>query len=399
MQRIGKANEGIMSKNRRSHAFTLVELLVTIGIIVILIGLLLPAVTHIKKAAYGTSTAQQISVLTSAIEQYHSDFNAYPGPLPLNQIDYTDANATNSSGGAAIPSMFDAAGTPHNLVISPTMPTSTAGTFDPKVISGPENLVLGLLGGLKYNATNTTFYYDPTVIYAQSGTNLTSIPAPIGPSSLSLGNSKTTPAYLVVKSGDLSNPFDANAAKVNANFVDEAYRKPNDTIIPVFIDKYPDALPILYMRAQRGAPGLVSFAGYDKPSGTALPPDPATNQPVSSYQYDLREINAYTNSDGTSATSNIGLNYSAKINRHGLQKVWVSASSPPAPISSSAPIDAWVYLRNPDVGPAIPTQASGTGAIDLGVPRQKDGYILISAGPDRVYGTTDDITNFGSVAP
>jgi hypothetical protein len=32
------------------------------------------------------------------------------------------------------------------------------------------------------------------------------------------------------------------------------------------------------------------------------------------------------------------------------------------------------------------------------VAREKDKYILISAGPDRVYGTDDDITNFGSVA-
>jgi hypothetical protein len=31
--------------------------------------------------------------------------------------------------------------------------------------------------------------------------------------------------------------------------------------------------------------------------------------------------------------------------------------------------------------------------------RKKDEYILISAGPDRVYGTPDDITNFGQVTP
>ena len=32
-------------------------------------------------------------------------------------------------------------------------------------------------------------------------------------------------------------------------------------------------------------------------------------------------------------------------------------------------------------------------------PRQKDSYILISPGADRVYGTADDITNFGDVLP
>jgi hypothetical protein len=64
----------------------------------------------------------------------------------------------------------------------------------------------------------------------------------------------------------------------------------------------------------------------------------------------------------------------------------------------NCPLDAWAYLRNPDLGPPLPP-AGSPPATDVGVPRQKDGYILISAGPDRVYGTTDDVTNFGSVAP
>jgi hypothetical protein len=32
-------------------------------------------------------------------------------------------------------------------------------------------------------------------------------------------------------------------------------------------------------------------------------------------------------------------------------------------------------------------------------PRMVDEYILISAGPDGIYGNGDDITNFGSVMP
>jgi hypothetical protein len=32
-------------------------------------------------------------------------------------------------------------------------------------------------------------------------------------------------------------------------------------------------------------------------------------------------------------------------------------------------------------------------------PRQKDGYILVAAGSDRMYGTNDDIVSFGSVQP
>ena len=48
------------------------------------------------------------------------------------------------------------------------------------------------------------------------------------------------------------------------------------------------------------------------------------------------------------------------------------------------PYDAFAYFTNPAVANS---------------PRSKDGYILISAGPDRIYGTNDDICSFGAVVP
>jgi prepilin-type N-terminal cleavage/methylation domain-containing protein len=378
-----------MPQNRPRRAFTLTELLIAIGIIVILIGLLLPVVTKVRRAAYGASTQQQISALSSAIEAYHNDFNAYPGPLPLNQINVaqssTDTTATN-------PLVYNLSGTAVNLSTT----TAQGATIAVGQISGAENLVLGLLGGLTVtrNASGqldiTAYQYDATRIFTTDSTGkLTTIPGPGGAQSLAIGTSKTYSPYITVQASDLS------ATTATASFADAAGRMPKDTIIPVFVDKYPDAMPILYMRAQRGAAGLVSFAGDTSMGANALSPDPVTNQAVSSWQYDLREIYPYTNSDGTTATSNIGLNYTAKINRHGLQMVWNSANTPATyQISGSAPIDAWAYLRNPSMGPTVPTSGSPT---DVGVPRQKDTYILISAGPDRTYGTSDDITNFGSV--
>jgi len=381
-----------MPQNRPRRAFTLTELLIAIGIIVILIGLLLPVVTKVRRAAYSASTQSQISTLTSAIEAYHNDFNAYPGPLPLNQINVlqssTDTTATN-------PLVYNLAGTAVNLSTT----TAQGATIAVGQISGAENLVLGLLGGLTVTRANgsgqldiTAYQYDATKIFTtDSSGNLTKIPGPTGAQSLAISTSKTYSPYMTVQASDLSAPT------ASASFADSAGRSPKDTIIPVFVDKYPDAMPILYMRSQRGAAGLVSFAGDASMGATPLSPDPVTTQLVSSWQYDLREIYPYTNSDGTAATSNIGLNYNAKINRHGLQMVWNSANAPTTyQITPIAPIDAWAYLRNPSLGPTVPTSGSPT---DVGVPRQKDTYILISAGPDRTYGTNDDITNFGPVAP
>ena len=53
----------------------------------------------------------------------------------------------------------------------------------------------------------------------------------------------------------------------------------------------------------------------------------------------------------------------------------------------SGPADALRYLRQPDTLPNTNKE---------GQPRQKNRFILISAGPDRVYGTADDITSFGN---
>ncbi|MGD0389434.1 MAG: hypothetical protein ABSC42_10820 [Tepidisphaeraceae bacterium] len=58
--------------------------------------------------------------------------------------------------------------------------------------------------------------------------------------------------------------------------------------------------------------------------------------------------------------------------------------------------DAFSYFINTAIPP---TDTSSTAAIDnTGRPRAVDQFILISAGPDGIYGTSDDITSFGDVS-
>ena len=59
---------------QRNHAFTLVELLIVIGIIAILIGILIPVVNSARKSAYAASTRNQIQVLSNAIDRYYTDY-------------------------------------------------------------------------------------------------------------------------------------------------------------------------------------------------------------------------------------------------------------------------------------------------------------------------------------
>lgn len=66
-------------KNRKK-AFTLVEVLVVIGIITILSALVITALNppQLRRAARDTNRKKDISLISAALEQYYADNNAYP---------------------------------------------------------------------------------------------------------------------------------------------------------------------------------------------------------------------------------------------------------------------------------------------------------------------------------
>ena len=63
-------------KNRKG--FTLVELLVVIGIISILAGLLLPAINKMRRSAQLASQKAEFTTISTALDQYKADFGDYP---------------------------------------------------------------------------------------------------------------------------------------------------------------------------------------------------------------------------------------------------------------------------------------------------------------------------------
>jgi hypothetical protein len=166
----------------------------------------------------------------------------------------------------------------------------------------------------------------------------------------------------------------------------------DDTIIPEFVDRFADGMPILYLRARVGANSGGNSAA-DNPIITDLSTTNRTGQ------YDLSQIIAYTgayseagnvctlDSGSPPAGAALSIGVGKKISKtdyttaptkgfyHGLRTVTV-----PAPATPPYPFDAYWYFT------------SSSGSV-----RQKDGYILISAGADRVYGTQDDICSFGNV--
>jgi prepilin-type N-terminal cleavage/methylation domain-containing protein len=319
---------------RRRSGFTLIELLVVIGIIVILIAILLPVVASVRKSANVAATKSQMSAIASACQAYYGDYHAYPGPFSENQI---DANGPWSVG-----------------AITGSGPLN---------ITSTENLLLGLSGGVGLTfppggGPPTAFNYSPALIGS-------------GPQVLNtlISAQKQTTAYYTPTPAELA-PSDGAGGYL-------AYGSA-DSVIPEYYDHIPGSIvgvaginssmqfgPILYMRARVAAPGLVNEPGL---AGNYFAPGTA----AIGYQYNFNQLIPYgfTQVPNPTAPANPG-------DATDFAPPDGSANNPNPPAGSSITYDSvTVYFANPSLG---------------GQPKSKDGFILISAGPDRQFGTKDDI--------
>jgi type II secretory pathway pseudopilin PulG len=398
-------------------AFTLTELLVVIGIIAILIGILLPVAGKIRRAAYTADTQNEISQIANACNQYYSTFHAYPGPL---SNDYIEGVNAPTPGTIANP-------TAHPL--EQYVPNGSAKSLGSYAISGTQNLVLGLMGGLRLDTSKTDSSTSPTTSYVLE---IAPTEVGLGPLNLSASFPGRTPSFFSAGSNYLmwceqpsgggpifqTTSYQAADAKGNAYtlqpFTDQAQVSAGDSPIPVFVDRFPSPgpMPILYLRARVGACGAVS---------DGVSTDPINGSTIVLYQYDIRDIGAYNcpNANGTT----IGLPPPSNGSRYyhnlwDLGHVQWPLATPGQPNNfSSTIVPAGALNPNPGPKQTISVQPNGSIAdafsyfVNAAVPptniylpnytarpRAVDQFILISAGPDGIYGTSDDITSFGDVS-
>jgi prepilin-type N-terminal cleavage/methylation domain-containing protein len=303
--------------NRTRRGFTIIELLVVIGIIVVLLGILLPVVNAVRKQAQKADTSAEITKIAEAIHNYYQDYRSFPGPVPDANIYGFNTTVTTL-----------ASGTPSLTITNITE------------LSSSQNLVLGLIGGL----TNTGTVAAPAYSYPLTAASTPGGLVSLGPQSLNLLNPMQGKPYFDVAPTDLAN--NGAGAYVSWTTANVTITGLALSAVPEFMDHFSNQHPIIYLRARVGGTTICDASG--------------------SSQYYSKEMSPYwiggSNVVPTVPTPGTPFPTQPDAN-NGNTQLWTSATT---------------FFNNPAINDNV-------------TPRSKDSFILISAGYDGVYGTSDDI--------
>lgn len=338
---------------KQSSAFTIIELLTVMSIIVLLIGLLAPALNEAKKYAQKVKQKNQLKAIGNAVEMFRNDFGEYPdssrdpqvGPGSTGNFEYCGATK-----------LAEALIGQDLLGYHP----------DSRFREDYQNS----LGQLLYDR-------DPTV--AGDDPDAENLDSRVGPY-LQLENAnahRIWHLYGPLPQTPFGNP-DGTADATNGTFYANAF---------VLCDVYTkvqskattgDAyigMPILYYKADTSGNMHPHFQGDP---GTAFT-DPAFSD-ISNYIYDYRDNDLLVQlgkpwegvPDSTNGVAHL-------MDSRG----WPTSFSR-APLDQSGAEFFYHRTYNEDI------------ALPAGRPHRADSFILQSAGWDGDYGTNDDVFNFPS---
>ncbi|MGN6507243.1 MAG: type II secretion system protein, partial [Tepidisphaeraceae bacterium] len=196
-------------QSARRSGFTLVELLIVIGIIAILVGILLPVAAKIRTTARRTQTLATISKISQGCEAYFSAFGAYPGTFSNSAV-LNNTTTPNPIGG-----------TPATSITFLNYPGSNPSASP--YITSTENMVLSLCGGLTTTTTAGTYQFDLNNV----GLGAASL------NSLKPGRSQ---AFVEVQASELSTTMANPRATVTT--LSPGQWTPNDTPLPEILDSF-----------------------------------------------------------------------------------------------------------------------------------------------------------------
>jgi type II secretory pathway pseudopilin PulG len=301
----------------------MIEILVVVGIIAILIGILVPALTMVQKSAKIVKQRAQFTAIDLGLAAFRSDYGDYPPSSWWNPT----------------------AGPPEDTCGAQKLAEALLGWdllgFHPSSAWRGDGMVLDSLGALVpiYAPTTLDARKDRYIeLDAANVFQLGQVPAQ-SLDGLFLDTKGSGTGQLAPKTYVLCDAFEVPGRRIT-----QPDRKP---VSP--------GTPILYYKATPSYKTIVA------------PADPQNRTYNSRDNIKLIGLGRLTDAMGAAGTRRL----------HPLDPLYtqVNLQDPPA-------VDFYDYIRDPTV-------------TSMRWPYRPDSYILISAGPDGLYGTPDDIRNFG----
>ena len=312
---------GNTPRNRLTRAFTLVELLVVIGIIALLVGLLLPALGKVIARAKASQTRATMQEFAKACDAYFIEFGEYPAAIP---------NAALYLGVTDNPS-------------DPVVPQNL-----PK-ITQTENALLALMGGYRldtdadyatYTGTELVFNTTPPFRIKIDATRMGEGP---------FKNGRKYDAFFAPKGRE----FGKAAGQMNpATALPEA---PGEGLVPDLVDAW--GAPIAYIAQMRSIGPLVR---KDNVPG----------------QFERKQMIAYT---GSTALGDAGVDQTDAVKGSVLS----TTSAAGLPSTAARRVTLAQLVRHAGLDPATAAGTSDADRAWAGIARGK--YFLFSAGPDGIF--------------
>ncbi|MSR69139.1 MAG: prepilin-type N-terminal cleavage/methylation domain-containing protein [Phycisphaerales bacterium] len=292
------------------RAFTLVELLVAIAIILVLIGILLPALGKVSTKARVTSTQATMNEFAKACDTFQAQFGYYPGIVPENMLAAT--------------------------VNSP--------------ISGTENALLHLMGGaVRSDDTSYGTALGTEYIFGTTGTTGTGqIRIKVNPIDIGKGpriEGKQYDSFFAPKDNQLK-PVTGQVGE--------------QLVLPDLVDAW--GQPIGYVRSARSS-GLVSGLLADKPQFYLEPLSPYLSSTALG-ELGVDQVSSSVFGSGTPADQR---SYLAQILRHPAFGTFVAladarAGTPRGKYFLFSPGPDGIYFAKINDGPTAATAFAFTSA-------------------------------------